>query len=251
MEENHFKYSPSVWIIPTLLLLVLWTVFYLDDLYNLHLNTHGILPRSFSGLQGVIFSPFFHGNFSHLANNSISLFLFTVALIYFYRSVSLKILVYGVLVSGFITWIIGRNSLHIGASGLIYVLFSFIFFKGIITQYYRLVALSLTVISIYGGMFWYVFPSPEKIGVNSISWEGHLAGLITGFIFAVRFKTLDYKKSLQYDWQDPNFNPEGDKFLERFDENGKFVNKPKEETENKFENENVIFVYDFKENQKK
>jgi membrane associated rhomboid family serine protease len=250
MEDNQFKYSPSVWIIPTFLLLVLWSVFYIDDLYNLHLDSHGIFPRTFSGLQGVVFSPFLHGNMSHLANNSISLFLFTVALIYFYRDVSLKVLFYGILFSGIITWIIGRESYHIGGSGLIYVLFSFIFFKGIMTQYYRLVALSLTVISIYGGMFWYVFPNAETVGTNSISWEGHLAGLITGFVFAVRFKTPDYKKALQYDWQQPDFDPEGDKFLERFDENGNFVNKPVEEVEEFFDYDNVTFVYDFKESPK-
>jgi Rhomboid family len=159
-------------------------------------------------------------------------------------------LFYGILLSGIITWIIGRESYHIGASGLIYVLFSFIFFKGIMTQYYRLVALSLTVISIYGGMFWYVFPNAETVGTNSISWEGHLAGLITGFVFAVRFKTPDYKKALQYDWQQPDFDPVGDKFLERFDENGNFVNKPVEEIEESFDYGNITFVYDFKESPK-
>ncbi len=247
MNDNQFKYSPSVWIIPTFMLLLLWTVFYVDDFLNLHLSQFGIFPRTFSGLVGVVCSPFLHGNLNHVANNSISLFIFSAALIYFYREISLKVLFYGILLSGIITWIIGRESYHIGASGLIYVLFSFIFFKGIITQYYRLVALSLTVISIYGGMFWYVFPNPETVGVNSISWEGHLAGLSTGFVFAVHFKTPDYKKALQYDWQQPDFDPEGDKFLERFDEHGIFVNKPVELLEDDLEDENITFVYDFKE----
>jgi membrane associated rhomboid family serine protease len=67
-----------------------------------------------------------------------------------------------------------------GASGLIYVLFSFVFFKGIQTKYNRLVALSLAVIVIYGGMVWYVF-QVQSTGEKSISWEGHLGGLITGF----------------------------------------------------------------------
>lgn len=78
---------------------------------------------------------------------------------------------------------------------------------------------------LYGGMIWYVFPDIEE----GISWEGHLAGLLTGFGMAIFFKTPDYKKFLKYDWEQPNYNPEGDKFMERFDEKGFFVNAPKPE----------------------
>ena len=84
-DHHHFKFSPSVWIVPTFLLLLLWTVFYIEDNYNIDLAVHGILPRTLSGLQGVFFSPFLHGDFNHIANNSIPLFILTTALIYFYR----------------------------------------------------------------------------------------------------------------------------------------------------------------------
>lgn len=226
-DYHYFKFTPSVWLIPTILLIIIWSVFLVENSFHVDLTSHGILPRTVSGLQGIIFSPFLHGNLSHIANNSIPLFILTTALIYFYRDVSLKVLVYGVLLSGIITWIIGRNSFHIGASSLIYVLVSFIFFKGMMTQYYRLMALSLTVVMLYGGMVWYVFPDVDK----QISWEGHLAGLLSGFFFAIRFKTPDYVKEIQYDWEKPDFNPEEDAFMKRFDENGNFVNPPKPEEE--------------------
>ena len=247
-ELNHFKFSPATWIIPSFFLVVIWFVFYVDKSFNLHLNTHGILPRTFSGLQGVVFSPFLHGDLSHISNNSLPLFILTTALIYFYREVSLKILVYGILFSGIITWIIGRESYHIGASRLIYVLVSFIFFKGMMTQYYRLMALSLAVVVLYGGMIWYVFPDVD----HKISWEGHLAGLLTGFVFAVKFKTPDYKKDIQYEWEKPDFNPEEDAFMKRFDENGNFVNPPKPEEileveEERTNLEPVKYVYVFRE----
>ena len=102
------------------------------------------------------------------------------ALRYFYREHALKVIVYGILLSGFFTWLIGRESYHIGASGLIYVLVSFIFFKGIQTGYYRLVALSLMVVVLYGSMIWYIFPDVEE----GISWEGHLGGFIAGLLFS-------------------------------------------------------------------
>jgi len=250
-DHNHFKFSPSTWIIPTFMLLSIWFVFYIDHSFHLHLNEHGILPRTFSGLQGVVFSPFLHGDLNHIASNSLPLFILSTALIYFYREVSLKVLAYGILLSGFLTWVIGRDSYHIGASSLIYVLVSFIFFKGLRTQYYRLMALSFAVVLLYGGMIWYVFPQPEIVGESSISWEGHLAGLLTGFVFAIRFKTPDYIKDIQYDWEKPDFNPQEDAFMKRFDENGNFVNPPKLE-ELEVEQEEIVsqpiqYVYVFKE----
>lgn len=249
-EENHFKFSPATWIIPTAFLIFIWMIFYLDNSYNLHLNNHGILPRTISGLQGILFSPFLHGDLNHIANNSLPLFILTTTLIYFYRDISLKILVYGVLLSGFLTWLIGRENYHIGASGLIYVLVSFIFFKGLLTKYYRLMALSFAVVILYGGMIWYVFPDVDK----TISWEGHLAGLITGFAFALLFKTPDYKKEIRYEWEKPDFNPEQDLFMKHFDEEGNFVNTPEPEEEfleGEIENKPSAIIYHFKENDSK
>ena len=243
-DYHHFKFTPSVWIVPSFLLILIWFIFFFENIFNIDLSSHGILPRRFSGLQGIIFSPFLHGDLNHIANNSFPLFILTVALIYFYRDISLKILYFGILLSGLITWIIGRNSFHIGASSLIYVLVSFIFFKGMMTQYYRLIALSLTVVMIYGGMIWYVFPQVD----NHISWEGHLSGLITGFAFASYFKTPDYKKAIQYPWERPDFNPEEDAFVKHFDENGNFVNTPKEEEEVENSSTGINYIYDFKEN---
>jgi membrane associated rhomboid family serine protease len=224
--------------------MVIWSVFYIEHSFNFDFSVYGIFPRTFSGLKGILFSPFIHGNLGHIANNSIPLFILTLAMIYFYREVSLKVLVYGILLSGTITWIIARDSYHIGASSLIYVLVSFIFFKGMMTQYYRLMALSLAVIMIYGGMIWYVFPDIDR----TISWEGHLAGLISGFVFAIRFKTPDYVKEIRYEWEKPEFNPLDDPFMKRFDEEGNFVNPPKpEEIEVNFEEvqsqPNYVYVF--------
>ncbi|MBK9223605.1 MAG: rhomboid family intramembrane serine protease [Flavobacterium sp.] len=225
MNDNYFKFSSSVITIPFLFVLFLWIVFWAGIKFNVDLELFGIYPRTFFGLIGVVSSPFIHGNIEHLYNNSIPLLILLASLRYFYREQSIQILGYGILFSGILTWIIGRESYHIGASGLIYVLVSFIFFKGIRTKYYRLVALSLLVIMLYGSMIWYVFPHVEE----GISWEGHLAGLITGFAFSVLFKTTDYKKLIRYEWEQPDYDPQTDKFMQRFDENGNFVNLPKPE----------------------
>ncbi len=245
-DYHHFKFTPSVWLVPAIILIIMWFIFFFENSFNVDLTSHGILPRTISGLQGVIFSPFLHGSLNHIANNSIPLFILTTALIYFYRDISLKVLFYGVLLSGLITWLIGRDSYHVGASSLIYVLVSFIFFKGMMTQYYRLMALSMAVVLFYGGMIWFVFPDIDK----TISWEGHLAGLITGFFFAAYYKTPDYKKAIQFNWERPDFNPEDDMFMKHFDENGNFVNIPKEVEIPENPSPTISYIYEFKETPK-
>jgi membrane associated rhomboid family serine protease len=249
-EPQHFKFTPSVWLVPSLLLLLMWLVWGVERVFRIDMASHGITPRTFEGMQGVLFSPFLHANLQHLANNSIPLFILGTALIYFYRELSLKVLVYGILFSGLLTWLIGRDSVHIGASSLVYVLVSFIFFKGLYTQYYRLMALSLSVVLVYGGMVWYVFPSPITTGELQISWEGHLAGLLVGLVMAIRFKTPDYVADLQYSWEKPEFNPEEDPFMKHFDEHGNFVNTTQEEPDAVMASPAFTYTYVYKEHTK-
>lgn len=227
MHDNHFKYSNSVITLPLFFVLFLWFVYWLQIKFDFDFFENGIYPRTISGLQGVLFSPFIHSDLGHLYNNSIPIFILLAAMLYFYSRQTLAVIGYGILFSGIITWIIGRANYHIGASSLIYVLVSFIFFKGIQTKYYRLVALSLAVILVYGSMVWYIFPKVDE----KISWEGHLAGLITGFALSLYYKTPEFKKIIKYDWEHPDFNPMEDKFMQRFDENGNFVNLPVVEIE--------------------
>ena len=86
-DHHHFKHSPSVWLVPAFFVLALWIVFFIETRFNMDLSIHGILPRTLSGLQGVLFSPFLHGDLSHITNNSIPLFILTAALVYFYRNI--------------------------------------------------------------------------------------------------------------------------------------------------------------------
>jgi hypothetical protein len=112
-------------------------------------------------------------------------------------------------------------------------------------------ALSLAVVLVYGGMVWYVFPSPITTGELQISWEGHLAGLLVGLVMAIRYKTPDYVADIQYPWEKPEFNPEEDPFMKHFDEEGNFVNTPAPEeevsTEHATTDLNYVYTYIKKE----
>ncbi|EOG6904540.1 rhomboid family intramembrane serine protease [Flavobacterium psychrophilum] len=219
MKETDFKFSLSVLAWPLYLVLLLWLVYTVEIVFPGNFSHFGIWPRTVWGLRGIVLSPFLHGDIGHLFNNSIPLFVLVAALRFFYRRESLKVLILGVLFSGFGTWLIGRESYHIGASGLIYVLVSFIFFKGIQSGYFRLVALSLAIVVVYGGMIWFVFPSAEE----NISWEGHLSGFIAGYLLAFYTKRTKYEKPIRYDWERADFDPSQDEFMKHFDDNGNFV----------------------------
>ena len=86
---------------------------------------------------------------------------------YSYKNIAKEIFLWLFFVSGFWLWVIGRPSLHIGASGVVYALASFLFTSGLIRKTPRLAAISLIVIFLYGSMIWGIFPTQP-----SISWEG-------------------------------------------------------------------------------
>ncbi len=123
--------------------------------------------------------------------------------------------------TGLLTWVIGRESYHIGASGLIYMLASFIFFKGVFQKHYRLVALSLTIVFIYGSMLWYMLPIED-----GISWEGHLSGFVSGLLLALIIK-VKVPTPKKYVWERDDYDENDDEFLKHFDEHGNFIELPK------------------------
>lgn len=217
-EENPFKLSTMVLAIPLYFVLSLWVVYLIEMKFGFNFTKYGLRPRSLVGLRGILFSPFIHGNTKHLFNNSIPLFVLLTTLLYFYKKVALKVLIYGTLLLGLLTWIIARDSYHIGASGIVYLLFGFVFFSGLFQKYYRLIAVSLMVIFLYGGMIWYIFPTKD-----GISWEGHLSGLIVGFLFAIFYRKSS-PKTAQYDWEKEDYQK--DAFDLQFDDDGNFIPPP-------------------------
>ena len=244
-KRDPFIFTPGVIGYPLLFVLLIWVVFWFEIRFGFDFNRFGVYPRTLKGLRGILFSPFIHSNIKHLFSNTVPLLVLTMSLFYFYRKISWQILFFGLLLSGIITWAIGRPSYHIGASGIIYMLAAFLFFKGIFSKYYRLIALSLIVVFLYGGMLWFVTPVDP-----GISWEGHLSGLLTGLAFS-----LIYKKKIaqtpKFEWEKESYKEEEDPFMKHFDKDGNFIERlpEEEEPENKSsdeDNDGPDYVYHYK-----
>ena len=179
--EKHIG-SHSLFI-SVALVVVLWLIKLTEFEYGFDFSGWGILPRNLNGLRGILFSPLIHGNFGHLAANTLPLLILTFSLFYFYRKFSYTIFILIYLFSGLFVWLGGRDAMHIGASGIIYGLAAFLFLSGVLSRNIGLLTISLIVALIYGGLFWGIFPvKPE------ISWESHLWGAISGLALAALFR---------------------------------------------------------------
>lgn len=143
----------------------------------------GIMPRHLLGTIGIFTSPFIHGDFLHLLSNSFSLMLLIIILFFFYDKIALKALLYIYISTGIFVWIIAREAYHIGASGVIYGIASFILFSGLLRKNQSSLALSFVILLLYGGMFYGVLPQD-----GHISWESHLMGLLSGLLVAIAMK---------------------------------------------------------------
>tara|TARA_B100000579_G_C22336735_1_gene623030 strand:- start:224 stop:631 length:408 start_codon:yes stop_codon:yes gene_type:complete len=119
-------------------------------------------------------------------------------MIHFYEKLAYYIYTLIHIFAGLTLWFIGREVYHIGASGIVYGLASFMFFSGIFRKNIQLLAFSLLITFLYGSMVWGIFPDTVKKGV---SWEAHLSGAIVGFILSILFiKNGPQRK--KYDWDE-------------------------------------------------
>ncbi len=192
-------------VIPGLFVILMWLVKIVEVLFDLDFTTAGIFPQTIKGLPGIVLSPFIHADFSHLSNNSIPLFLLGTALFYFYSEIAIKVSLWTYFLTGLFVWIDGREAWHIGASGLVYGLASFLFFSGIIRKYFRLVALSLLIVFLYGSMVWGIFPGVYK----NVSWESHMLGLFSGIVLAIWYRKEGPQEPVP-EWINEETNPEED-----------------------------------------
>ncbi len=159
---------------------LLWLLEGIDALLGNPWDDEGIRPGTEQGLVGILFAPFLHGGFSHLASNSGPLlvlgFLILLSGVARWFQVSIVVIV----VSGLGTWLLGGvGTVHIGASGLLFGWLAYLLVRGLVARNPVQIAVGVGVFVIYGSLLWGVLP--QQVGV---SWQAHLFGAIGGVLAA-------------------------------------------------------------------
>ena len=182
---------------------IIFLVFVVERLFMTSFVSAGILPRTISGLKGILFSPFIHADWSHLISNLSAFPVLLGMLTLVYRRNYVIIFASLYVMTGLLVWLFARPAYHIGVSGVIYALASFLFFGGIMSKRIGAIAISLIIIFLYGGMVWGILPSQPHV-----SWESHALGAVAGFVCGLIFVKDHPKKEPKdedYDYKIPGF----------------------------------------------
>ena len=164
----------------------IWIIHLLQVITGFDLVRLGVSPREIDGLPGILTGPMIHGSWEHLFFNSVSFMILGAIMFWFYPSIALRCIIWMYLLSGLGIWLLGqRHSYHIGASGVVYGMVSFVFWSGIFRRNVKSIVLALVVLVLYAGFFEGIIPGKE-----GISWEGHLMGGISGILIAFLYRKV-------------------------------------------------------------
>jgi membrane associated rhomboid family serine protease len=207
MKQFPLKELLSVVAYPLLFLMLCWGIFLADTYFHLDLYSLGVSPRTAGGLKGIFFAPLIHGDWNHILNNSLPVFILSSMIFYFYKPIAWPVMLWTWFISGLWLWVGGRNSdaipnFHFGASTLIYAFSSFLFFSGVFRKHRQLMVVSAMVVFLYGSITYGIFPFDTKI-----SWEGHLFGAISGLLVAFSYRK-EGPQEARYQWADPDDEPD-------------------------------------------
>jgi membrane associated rhomboid family serine protease len=182
---------------------LLWLILIIDDVLGLGLIRFGLRPRQLQGLTGIFTAPLLHGGAEHLFSNTLPLIVSLTTILYLYPRAAMRVIPVIWIGSGLMGWMIGRPSLHFGASGFVYGLLAYVFISGILRLDMRSVAVSVMVWFLYGSMIWGVLPIRPNM-----SWELHLSGAILGVALAIAYRRWDVTPVKRYAWEDDDSVPE-------------------------------------------
>ena len=159
--------------------LIMWLVEIVDVVAG-DLDSAGIEPRELDGLIGIVTGPFLHGGFGHLIGNTIPFLILGAAIALSGLARVALVTVVVALIGGLGTWITGdANSIHIGASGIVFGYATYLIVRGAYSRRLAHLAGGVIVLAIYGTTLLFgLVPTP------GVSWQGHLFGAVGGVVAA-------------------------------------------------------------------
>lgn len=139
----------------------------------------GLIPRTADGAWGIVLHPLLHANAAHLGMNAVGLLVIGGTVYLRSERDFWRVTLFGVLIGGGATWLVGRPALHIGASGLVFAYLGYLLTTGWFDRKLTSVAVSIGATVVWGSALFGL--SPLQAG---ISWELHLFGLLGGVVGA-------------------------------------------------------------------
>lgn len=166
-------------------LVLIWTVFLVNEfVFGGALNNFGVRPRETSTLWGILTAPLLHADYGHIVANSLPGALFAGLIAMSSKRLFWQVTLLITVVGGGLTWLVGGvNTVHIGASGLIYGWLAFLVVRGFVNRRVMQIILGVILASMYSGLIWGVLPTQM-----AVSWQMHLFGGLAGIWAAVMFK---------------------------------------------------------------
>ena len=117
---------------------LMWILEVVDVAADHRLDNYGIHPRDVDGLPEIFAAPFLHAGFGHLVSNTVPFLAMgaAIALGGLMRVALVTLIVAAV--SGFGTWLIAAsNSVHLGASGVVFGYATYLVARGIFSRRLR------------------------------------------------------------------------------------------------------------------
>lgn len=182
---------------------LLWLVVIAEWAAGSKFSALGLAPRETLGLIGILGAPLVHGSIEHLLANTLPTFVLVTMGMYAVPRATFRAIPLIWILSGVLVWLFGRESLHIGASGVTHGLMSFLFLTGSLRRDRLTLSIALVVFFLYGSMIYGFLPREA-----GISFEYHGAGLLAGVLAAVLYRWLDPAlPERRYSWE---IEPEDD-----------------------------------------
>ena len=188
MNDKQFsvQLSKSDIVRPILILAGFLAIFWGLEIFDwltgdfFYLDGWGVRPRRLDSLPNIFFSPFLHGGFGHVAANSIPFAVLGALIMLRDDGEFWAVTFITTVISGLGIWLTGGpNSIHIGASGVVFGYFGYLLLLSYFERSIASIATSLIVLFLYGGLLWGVLPLQ-----SGVSWQGHLFGFIGGIVAA-------------------------------------------------------------------